>query len=246
MAIKDDIIKEIELRLGGQMVDVELDPEHYDVAVKKSFEKYRQRSENSVEEAFIQLNVVKNVSDYTLDDEIIDVYDIYRRSAGTINSSGMGDIEPFETAYLNTYLLNSGRAGGMATFDALSQHRETLGRLFGENLIFTWNTVTKKLFLHRKIKADDTYFMHVYKKRSDEELLQDPYCGPWIKDYALAHAKLILSEARGKFNTIAGPQGGTTLNADALRMDAQASIDKLEDDLKYYAEGQAGLGVIIG
>ena len=88
--------------------------------------------------------------------------------------------------------------------------------------------------------------MHVYKKRSDEELLQDPYCGPWIKDYALAHAKLILSEARGKFNTNASPQGGTSLNSDTLRIDAQASIDKLEDDLKYYAEGQAGLGVIIG
>jgi hypothetical protein len=29
-------------------------------------------------------------------------------------------------------------------------------------------------------------------------------------------------------------------------MDAQATIDKLEDDLKYYAEGQAGLGIIIG
>ena len=29
-------------------------------------------------------------------------------------------------------------------------------------------------------------------------------------------------------------------------MDAQAPIDKLEDDPKYYAEGQAGLGVIIG
>ena len=38
MAIKDDMIKEIELRLGGQMVDVDLDPEHYDVAIKKSFE----------------------------------------------------------------------------------------------------------------------------------------------------------------------------------------------------------------
>ena len=85
-----------------------------------------------------------------------------------------------------------------------------------------------------------------YKHRTDEELLQDPYSAPWLKDYALAHGKLILAEARGKFNTIAGPQGGTSLNADALRMDAQASIDKLEDDLKYYAEGQAGLGVIIG
>ena len=246
MALKDDLIKEIELRLGGQMVDVELDPEHYDLAIKKSLEKYRQRSENSVEESFVPLELKVEVTEYTLADEIIDVMDIYRRSSGTLNAGSGGDIEPFETAYLNNYLLNSGRAGGMATFDALAQHRETLGRLFGENITFTWNTVTKKLFIHRKIKANDTVYLHTYKLRSDEELLRDPYCSPWIKDYALAHSKLMLAEARGKFNTIAGPQGGTSLNADALRSDAQMSIDKLEDDLKYYAEGQAGLGVIIG
>jgi len=63
MALKDDMIKEIELRLGGQMVDVELDPEHYDLAIKKSFEKYRQRSENSVEEAFVKLELVREVSE---------------------------------------------------------------------------------------------------------------------------------------------------------------------------------------
>ena len=244
MAFKDDLIKEIELRLGGQMVDVELDPEHYDLAIKKSFEKYRQRSENSVEESFIPLEMKVEISEYTLANEVIDVMDIYRRSSGTL--SGGSDIEPFETAYLNNYLMHSGRAGGMSTFDALAQHRETLGRMFGENFTFTWNTVTKKLLVHRKIKADDTVYLHVYKKRSDEELLQDPYCMPWIKDYSLAHAKLILAEARGKFNTIAGPQGGTSLNADALRSDAQMSIDKLEDDLKYFAEGQSGLGIIIG
>jgi len=246
MALKDDLTKEIELRLGGQMVDVELDPEHYDLAIKKSFEKYRQRSENAVEEAFVLLELTQDISEYTLDSDVIDVYDVYRRTSGTLNSGGQGDIEPFETAYLNNYLLYSGRAGGMAIYDALSQHRETLGKMFGENYTFTWNTVTKKLLLHRKVKAKDTVYLHVYKQRSDEELLQDPYSSPWLKDYALAHGKLILAEARGKFNTIAGPQGGTSLNADALRMDAQATIDKLEDDLKFYAEGQAGLGVIIG
>ena len=246
MALRDDLTKEIELRLGGQMVDVELDPEHYDLSIKKSFEKYRQRSENALEESFVLLELTKEVSEYTLANEVIDVFDVYRRSSGTLNSASGGDIEPFETAYLNNYLLYSGRAGGMATYDALAQHRETLGRMFGENYTFTWNTVTKKLLLHRKVKADDTVYLHVYKERSDEELLQDPYSSPWLKDYALAHAKLMLAEARGKFNTIAAPQGGTSLNADALRMDAQATIDKLEDDLKYYAEGQAGLGVIIG
>ena len=78
MALKDDLTKEIELRLGGQMVDVELDPEHYDLAIKKSFEKYRQRSENAVEEAFVLLELTKDISEYTLDSDVIDVYDVYR------------------------------------------------------------------------------------------------------------------------------------------------------------------------
>jgi len=246
MAKRDELIKEIELRLGGQMVDVELDPEHYDLSIRKSFEKYRQRSENAVEEAFVVLQLIEGQSEYDLPDEIIEVRDVYRRSAGTLNSGGMGDIEPFETAYLNTYLLNSGRAGGMATYDFLAQNRESLARLFGQELMFTWNTVTKKIFLHRRIKADDEVYLYVYKQRTDEELLTDPYSSPWIKEMALAYAKLTLAEARGKFNTIAGPQGGTTLNADALRADAMAQIEKLEDELKTFVDGQVGFGIIIG
>lgn len=246
MAKRDELIKEIELRLGGQMVDVELDPEHYDMSIRKAFEKYRQRSENAVEESFIPLGVTVDQAEYKLPDEIMEVYKVYRRVSGTLNSSAGGDIEPFETAYLNNYLLYSGRAGGMATYDALAQHRETLGRLFGNEVMFTWNTVSKQLLIHRKPKSDDTFYLHVYKQRSDEELLLDQYSAPWIKELALAYAKLSLAEARGKYNTIAGPQGGTTLNGDALRADALDAIAKLDDELKTYTDGQAGLGIIIG
>ena len=246
MAKRDELIKEIELRLGGQMVDVELDPEHYDLSIRKALEKYRQRSENAVEESFITLDLLVDVADYTLPDEVIDVYTIYRRASGTLNGSGGADMEPFEAAYLNNYLLHGGRAGGLATFDALSQHRETLGRIFGKEILFTWNTVSKKLTIHRRTKAADTVYLHTYKQRSEEELLTDTYAMPWIKELALAYSKLMLAEARGKFNTIAGPQGGTSLNADALRSDAQMAIDKLDDELKTYTDGQAGLGIIIG
>ena len=246
MAKTQELIKEIELRLGGQMVDVELDPEHYELAIRKSVEKFRQRSENAVEESFFPLELQVEQSEYTLIEEIMEVKDVYRRVSGTLNGSSGGDIEPFETAYLNNYLLYSGRAGGMATYDFLAQNRETLGRLFGEKYMFTWNPVTKKLLLHRRVKAQDTVYLHVYKNRSNEELLMDPYAAPWIKELALAYAKLMLAEARGKFGTIAGPQGGTSMNADALRADAQASIDKLDDELKAYVDGSTGLGIIIG
>ena len=104
MSAQSELIKEIELRLGGQMVDVELDPEHYELAIKKAVEKYRQRSENSVEESFVSLDLVKDVAEYTLPSEIDEVTDIYRRTTGV--SSGTGnDFEPFQANYLNTYLL---------------------------------------------------------------------------------------------------------------------------------------------
>jgi len=245
MTATNDLIKEIELRLGGQMVDVELDPEHYDLCVRKALEKYRQRAENSVEEAFVFLDIVEEVSEYILPKDIIEVRDIYQRTSGTNQSTG-NDIEPFEAAYLNTYLLAGGRAGGLATFDALQQHRETLGRLFGSEILFTWNERNKKLTLHRKVKANNSVVLHVYKEVGQDALLEDVYAGPWLKEYALQQAKLILAEARGKFTQIAGPQGGTTLNSDALRVDAQTALEKLEQDLKTYAEGSAGFGIIIG
>ena len=50
--IKNDVIKQIRLLLGDGMIDIELDPEHYDVALDIALSKIRQRSENAVEEDF--------------------------------------------------------------------------------------------------------------------------------------------------------------------------------------------------
>jgi len=245
MSAVNDLIKEMELRLGGGMVDVELDPEHYELAIKKSLSKYRQRAENAVEESYISLSLLKDISEYTLPDNIIEVKDIYRRTTGV--SSGTGnDIEPFQAAYINSYLLGSARAGGLASYDFLQQNRETMGRLFGAELMFTWRPQDHKLIIHRKIKADDECILAVFNYRPDQNILEDTYAGPWVKDYAFAHVRLMLAEARGKFSQIAGPQGGTTMNADQLRTDAQQEIDKLDTELTLYNDGSAGLGFTIG
>ena len=245
MAKRNDLIKEMELRLGGQMVDVELDPEHYELAIDKSIQKYRQRAENAVEESFINMTLQKEVSEYTLPNEVMEVKDIYRRTTGVSGGTG-NDIEPFQAAYLQTYVLGAHRPGGLQMFDMLHQYRETMGRLFGAELMFTWRPQTKRLILQRMIKAEDSVVLHVFNYRPEENLLEDTYAGPWLKDYAFAHARLILAEARGKFTQIAGPQGGTTMNADQLRQDAQAEIDKLETELTLYNDGSTGLSFVIG
>ena len=70
MAARDDVISEIELRLGGQMVDVELDPEHYHLAIDKALERFRQRSENAVEESLMTLPLLADTNVYTLPNEV--------------------------------------------------------------------------------------------------------------------------------------------------------------------------------
>jgi hypothetical protein len=76
--------------------------------------------------------------------------------------------------------------------------------------------------------------------------MNDHMIFPWLQEYAYSFAKRIVGEARSKFATIAGPQGGSTLNGDALKTEAQAEMDKLEEDLKTYVDGSTPLTWIIG
>ena len=85
-----------------------------------------------------------------------------------------------------------------------------------------------------------------YNLRPDSQLLQDRQAAPWIQDYSLALAKFTLGEARSKFATIAGPQGGTTLNGDTLKAEAQAELAALDEELKNYVDGSDPLSFIIG
>jgi hypothetical protein len=55
-----------------------------------------------------------------------------------------------------------------------------------------------------------------------------------------------VGEAREKFNTIAGPSGGTSLNGSALKTEAQAEMEKLQEDLKLYVDGSQPLTWLMG
>jgi GTPase involved in cell partitioning and DNA repair len=72
------------------------------------------------------------------------------------------------------------------------------------------------------------------------------YAGQWVKDYTLAGCKMMLGQAREKFASIAGPQGGTALNGSAMKAEAQADMDKLIDDLIKLVPGGSGYTWIIG
>ena len=347
--LRNEMIDYIRLRLGDQIVDVELDKEHYELAIKQALTKYRQKAQNAVEESYAFLNLIPDVQEYILPNNIMEVRQIFRRGIGSTAGTTASQFEPFSSGYLNTYMLVAGRVGGLTNYELFASYQKLAMTMFGGYINYTWNKVTKKLTLVRKIPydggtnitplaitsnnvlagstititlpmattraqqelqvGDSIYIQHcptrgystqyrvltistdkttvtvlsnqvlgstevaaddvrktvfwipkpeyvenelepillwIYNHKPDSMLLSDPQVFPWLQEYSLAFAKSILGQARGKFASIAGPQGGSTLNGAALMAESAAEMEQLEKDLANYVDGSQPLTWITG
>ena len=234
--------------LGDGMIDVELDPQHYETALDRSLAVFRQRSDNAVEESYAFLTIQENKNDYILPKEIQQVRQIFRRSVGSRTGNGTGGtvFEPFNLAYTNTYLLSSTNMGGLLTYELFAQYQELVGKMFGSFINFTWHPQSHKLIIHQRPRGEESVMLQVYNTKPDFAIIDDVYSGQWIKDFSLANCKMMLGQARSKFAQIAGPQGGTQLNGSALITEAQAEMEKLTDDLIKLVPGGQGYTWITG
>lgn len=230
------------------MIDVELDPIHYETALSRALAVFRQRSDNAVEESYAFLTLTESQNEYILPKEIQQVRQIFRRSVGSRTGNGTGGtvFEPFNLAYTNTYLLSSTNMGGLATYELFAQYQELVGKMFGSFINFTWHPSSRKLIIQQRPRGEEQVMLQVYNIRPDFAIIEDTYAGQWIKDYSLANCKMMLGQAREKFSQIAGPAGGSALNGTAMKTEAQAEMEKLTDDLMKLVPGGSGYTWIIG
>jgi len=346
-SLQNDIIDYIRLRLGYGMIDVEADKEHFDMGIKQALIRYRQKSSNSVEESYAFLDLYPETQEYILPNTVMDVKAIYRRGIGSVTGTTASQFEPFASGYLNTYMLVAGRVGGLTNYELFVDYQKLAMKMFGGFMNFTWNKVTKKITLVRKMPfqgagatlrlrsltasgtvpgstvtfqisnqgpwngvivgstiaitncpvagyngtyiitsvdptqqiftflntaslgstvvndmslastyvsspsspdnaVTETVLLHLYNYKPDIMLLNDPQVFPWIQDYAYALTSMSIGQAREKFASIAGPQGGTSLNGTALKQEGQALLDKLDDEIKNFVDGGMPLTWIMG
>jgi hypothetical protein len=234
--------------LGDGMIDVELDPKHYEAALDRALAVFRQRSDNAVEESYMFLTLTESTNEYILPKEVQQVRQIFRRSVGSRTGNGTGGtvFEPFNLAYTNTYLLSSTNMGGLLTYELFAGYQELIGKMFGSFINFTWNPQSHKLIIQQRPRGEESVMLMVYNSKPDFVIIDDVYSSQWVKDFALANCKMMLGQAREKFAQIAGPQGGSSLNGAAMKAEGQAEMDKLIEDLKLLVPGGSGYSWIIG
>jgi hypothetical protein len=245
--LKQNLIDYCKLMLGDQIIDLELDPAHYEAAYQRTIGVYRQRANYAYEEAYIFMELIRDMNIYTLPQEVVSVRQIFRRTFGDSSGPFASNFDPFSQASMNVYLMNFNVSGGLATYDFYTQYVELAARMFGGYMNYTWNPVTKKLQLVRDPKGSgENVLIWVYQLKPEVNLLQDYQIQQWIKDYMTAVCKMIIGEAREKFSTIAGPQGGGSLNGAAMKAEAQIQMDAKILELTNYVDGSQPITWVIG
>ena len=253
---KEKLIEDIMLMLGGGMVDVDLDPGHYEIAIRMAIDRYRLRSSNSFAEMFVLLTTQSGKDTYYLPEDIQIVRSVYR-SGSIMGAGGSGGFDPYELMLMNNLYgiqgaglsgscANTGSSGNLVSYDMAMQQQELMSRMFRKELIFTWEESMHRLQFHRTFNSSEQLLLRVYSKKPDETLLRDTYAVSWIRDYSIAKCKMMLGEARSKFQSLAGPNGGITLNGDTLKQEAVAEFERLEAELKSLIDQREGYGMVIG
>src|SRR5574337_1197424 len=96
--------KQIMLLLGDQMIDVEADNEHLDLAITIGLQKLLQRADGALIERDIIIHITADVNEYKLPDEIQEVRRLYRAGVGAYTNGGIS-FDPVDAAFINIYLL---------------------------------------------------------------------------------------------------------------------------------------------
>ena len=60
--LKQNLIEYCKLTMGDQIIDLELDPAHYEAAYQRTIGTYRQRANNAYEEAYIFMELIQDMN----------------------------------------------------------------------------------------------------------------------------------------------------------------------------------------
>lgn len=245
--LREKLYQDVLINLGGGIVDIELDKPQIEFAFNYALSIYRQKAANATIERGIIFKYKFMQQEYDLSDsDIVFIREIHRNMLGTSSSTDY-KMDPFLMMYVNQmmYALNQNMTyGSIATIALQYNYLSVLEQILASRVNYFWNPSEKKLFIYNNTGRDEVFLIVADCHRSDRELLNDVNVYPWLLSYTSARCKMILGEARSKFQSLAGPTGGVTLNGSELKQEAVAEMEKLEKEITDFVTSDRGYGFI--
>lgn len=224
----------IRLQLGMISVRVELTKEQIDEAIDNALLMLRKYSSLGSRRGFFFLNLKRNQQTYIMTNKcagfnkIIAVNTLYRMKSAFFRTAFAGNDLFGVAALQQLYTLGS---FNMLSYHLVSSYIEELDTLFANRIMFQWIESSRELKMMQNFHAKESVLVDASVERTEQDLLVDRETSLWIKSWALASAKMMLSQVRGKFQQLPGPNGSTALNTQDLISQAQTEMEELKAEL---------------
>jgi hypothetical protein len=224
----------IRTLLGNIGVQVELTKAQIDQAIDNALLQFRRYSSYAYTRNFFFLDAKPNQQTYVLSNKcvgfnkITSIKAIYRMQAGWIRTGFSGN-ELFGVAALQQ--LYTVGTFDMLSFGMLSMYMKELEQMFASRIMHQWVESSRELRLFQRIVLPERLLLDATMERTEQDLITNRASAMWIQSWALAEAKMMLSQVRGKYTTLPGPNGSTSLNASDLATQADSEKTALMEEL---------------
>lgn len=221
-----ELMDSIRSQLGYPVVEVELTKYQLDTAVQSAIEALRKRSSSAYKRAFFFLELQPGQQRYILTNKtvgfnkIVDVTAIYRMQSSFFGSAeGQGLYGQLMLQHL--YAMGS---FDLISYHIVSEYVELMNQMFSTHIQYLWDEDRRTLDLLQTFGTKEKVLVDAVVERTEQEMFRDRWTKSWIEKYALATARMILAEIRGKYASLPGAGGGVSLNAAELVTSAERDI----------------------
>lgn len=221
--------------LGEPSVKVELSKSNIDVCIDNALKQLRKYGGASYKRGYFFLDMKPNQQRYLLTDrcvgfhKIVNVNAVYRLRSGFLQGAYTGyDIYGY-AALKQLYTLGS---FDLLSFHLVSSFIEELETLFATRITYQFIERTRELNIYNAVYKNERVLVDASVERTEQDLISSRSTNLWLQRWAVAEAKIMLSQSRGKFQTLPGPNGNTVLNAQELITQSEAEKAVLMDELE--------------
>jgi len=231
---------EMEVALGGSLIDVELVDADYQYAFDKAKRTFIQLGNNNLDRKFYPLSVTEGTSSYNLPsiENIDTVVRIIKPRGGLIAN------EPFSIATIQSLFgsFYASNQSNLFSYEMLTQYLDNIRIYTADDIQFIYKKIKNfELTLLDPPKSDETWLIEVYADLSDDEYRDNL----WVHEYSLAELKIILGRAYRKFQALSTPTGETSLDGDQLVQEGKEEKIELRERIGNYVDGAPAGGVIM-
>lgn len=231
-----ELARQIRSLLGHPVVTVELTKEQIDDAIDNALKELRYKSGAGYKRGMFFIDIEPHMQKYILSDatvgfnKIVEVLYLHRMTSAYLGTGvGAGVYGQIAIQQLYTY----------GKFDLVSYHLvagyiELMKQLFATEIQFSWDEYKRELSIYKDFWIHERVLVDAVIEKTEQEILTDRWTAKWIQKYALAQARLMLAEVRGKYTSVVAAGGSTSLNAAELRAAAEREMQECQDEVDNY------------